>query len=237
MFIANLELNSPNILALCETNLDDPIDFGKLSVRGYLPLIWKGSSTHMDGLTVYVKEEPPFCTEVISRKLQIVTYVFDWDGLWDHLRDVPLEDIFKLGPSGAASEICEWVQVGIDVYITHRKYQVRPPSSPWFSAACAAAIVHRNYFFVCTKRINLSILKYILYRLVIVAKAFLKLLNLHMLIKQKSLLLPRNLALGTFGELLIVFSTKINLLYLLYSAVQRYCLVHLIKQNFSSKLS
>ena len=129
------------------------------------------------------------------------------------------------------------VLIGIDVYTPHRKYQVKLHSFPWFSAACAAVIVHRNYFFVCTKRINLSILKYIIYRLVIVAKAFLKLLNLHMLIKQKSLLLPRNLALGTFGELLIVFSTKINLLYLLYSAVQRYCLVHLIKQNFSSKLS
>ena len=42
---------------------------------------------------------------------------------------------------------CEWVQVGIDVYIPHRKYQVKPHSSPWFSAACAAAIVHRNHFF------------------------------------------------------------------------------------------
>ena len=125
------------------------------------------------------------------------------------------------------------VLIGIDVYTPHRKYQVKLHSFPWFSAACAAAIVHRNYFFVCTKRINLSILKYILYRLVIVAKAFLKLLNLHMLIKQKSLLLPRNLALGTFGELLIVFSTKVNLLYILYSAVERYCLVHLIKQSFS----
>ena len=31
-----------------------------------------------------------------------------------------------------------------------------------------------------------------------------------MLIKQTSLLLPRNLALGRFDELLIVFSTKIN---------------------------
>ena len=31
-----------------------------------------------------------------------------------------------------------------------------------------------------------------------------------MLIKQTSLLLPRNLALGRFGELLILFSTKIN---------------------------
>ena len=71
----------------------------------------------------------------------------DWDSLCDHLRDVPWEDIFKLGASAAASEFCEWVQVGIDVYIPHRKYQVKPHSSPWFSAACAAAIVHRNHFF------------------------------------------------------------------------------------------
>ena len=42
----------------------------------------------------------------------------DWDGLRDHLRDVPWEDIFKLGASAAASEFCEWVQVGIDVYIS-----------------------------------------------------------------------------------------------------------------------
>ena len=71
----------------------------------------------------------------------------DWNGLRDHLRDVPWEDIFKVGASAAASVFCEWVQVGIDVYIPHRKYQVKPHSSPWFSAACAAAIVHRNHFF------------------------------------------------------------------------------------------
>ena len=39
----------------------------------------------------------------------------DWDDLCDYLRDVPWEDIFKLSASGAASEFCEWVQVGIDV--------------------------------------------------------------------------------------------------------------------------
>ena len=39
------------------------------------------------------------------------------NGLRDHLRDVPWEDIFKLSASAAASEFCEWVQVGIDVYI------------------------------------------------------------------------------------------------------------------------
>ena len=32
----------------------------------------------------------------------------DWDGLRDHLRDVPWEDIFKLCASAAASEFCEW---------------------------------------------------------------------------------------------------------------------------------
>ena len=46
----------------------------------------------------------------------------DWDGLCDHLRDVLWEDIFKLRASDAASEFCGWFQVGIDVYIPHRKY-------------------------------------------------------------------------------------------------------------------
>ena len=51
-----LESNSPDILALCETNLDDSIDAGNFSVRGYLPLMRKDSGTHMHGLAVYVKE-------------------------------------------------------------------------------------------------------------------------------------------------------------------------------------
>ena len=53
----------------------------------------------------------------------------DWDGLCDHLRDVAWEDVLKLSTS-AASEFWEWVQVGIDVYIPHHKYQVKPHSSP-----------------------------------------------------------------------------------------------------------
>ena len=40
----------------------------------------------------------------------------DWNGLCDHLRDVPWENIFQLDASAAASEFCEWVQVGIDLY-------------------------------------------------------------------------------------------------------------------------
>ena len=59
-----LESNSPDILALCETNLDDSIDSGNFSVRGYLPLIRKGSGTHMHGVAVYVKEGLPFAWDL-----------------------------------------------------------------------------------------------------------------------------------------------------------------------------
>ena len=63
-FESFLESNSPDILALCETNLDDLIDSGNFSVRGYLPLIRKDSSTHMHGLVVCVKEGFPFAWDL-----------------------------------------------------------------------------------------------------------------------------------------------------------------------------
>ena len=154
----------------------------------------------------------------------------DWDGPCDHLGDVPWEYFFKPSTFAAASEFCEWVQVGINLYIPHCKYQVKPHSSPWFSATCAAAIVHRNHFFRLYQQNKSSESKVKFRQLAIVAKGFLKLLNLHMLVKQKSSSLPRNLALGTFAEL-----PKVNLLYLLYSTTWRCCPLHLIKQNYLLK--
>ena len=59
-----LESNCPDILALCETNLDGSVDSGSFSVRGYLSLIRKDSTTHMHGLAVYVKEELPLARDV-----------------------------------------------------------------------------------------------------------------------------------------------------------------------------
>ena len=50
----------------------------------------------------------------------------DCDDVPDYLGDVPWEDIFKLSAS-ATSEFCEWFQVGIDVYIPHRKFQIKYP--------------------------------------------------------------------------------------------------------------
>ena len=58
--VSFLESNSPDILALHETNLDDSIDSGNFSVTGYLLLIQKNSSNHMHGLAVYVKEGLPW---------------------------------------------------------------------------------------------------------------------------------------------------------------------------------
>ena len=56
-----------------------------------------------------------------------------------------------------------------------------------------------------------------------------------MLIKQKNPSLSINLVLSNFGELPIVFSTKVNLLYLLFSMAQSCCLLHLINRNYLLK--
>ena len=62
------ESNSPDILALCETNLDGSIESGSLPVRGYVPLIVKKLVTHIHGLVVYVKEGRPFARDISLEK-------------------------------------------------------------------------------------------------------------------------------------------------------------------------
>ena len=128
-----------------------------------------------------------------------------WDGLHNHLRDVPWEDISKLSAS-TAGEFCEWVQVGNDVYIC--KCQVKPHSSAWFSAACARAIVHRNHFFHLYQQNKSSESKEKFRQTSNGCKRVLEAAKLVYSNKTKSTSLPRNLALGTFGELLIVSSTS-----------------------------
>ena len=131
------------------------------------------------------------------------------------MRDVPWEDIFKLSASAATSESRDWVQVWTNVYISHRKYQVKPLSSSWFLGACAVPHQASNHWD----------------RLILVEKGFLKLPNMHMLIKQKSPSHPRNFVLGIFVELPAEFSTKVNMLYLLYSMGWKCRFLHLLKQN------
>ena len=60
-----LESNSPDILALCDTFLDESINLGNFSVTGSLYLIQKDFITHMHGLALYVKEGLPFAWELL----------------------------------------------------------------------------------------------------------------------------------------------------------------------------
>ena len=76
-------------------------------------------------------------------------------------------------------------------------------SFPYFSAALPAAIVHRNHF-----RLHRQNKKVKFRQASNRCKRVLEAGKLNLLIKQKSLLLPRNFALEIFGELPIVLSTK-----------------------------
>ena len=124
-----------NLLFSSDAIICSAVDFFQLGNSYYV-----GSSVFIDFPSNLQRDTPFHC----------IAYDYscaDWDDLRDHLRDVLWQDIFKIGASAAASEFCEWVQVEIAVSVPYRKYQVKPHLSPWFSAACATAIVHRNHFF------------------------------------------------------------------------------------------
>ena len=72
-----LESNPPEIFALCETNLDDSIDSGNLSVKGNLSVIQKDSSTHMHDLAVFVKDGLPFAWD-LSLENSVDSYLCFW---------------------------------------------------------------------------------------------------------------------------------------------------------------
>ena len=159
----------------------------------------------------------------------------DWDALRDHLRDVPWEDIFKLGASAAASEFCEWVQVGIDAYIPHRKYQVKPHLSQWFSAACAAAIVHRNPFFRLYQR-EKSDSKVKFRQASNRCERVPQEVKLAYANKTKESITSQKLGSRDFWRIANSVLNKVNLLYLLYSRARSCCFLHLIKQNCLLKI-
>ena len=142
-------VNFPSWIPECDSHSSALLDlflYSDASICSTMALPPLGSSDHVvvpDSInfpSISQRDAPFHCIAYdYSRR--------DWDGLREHSRDIPWEDIFKVGASAAASEFCEWIQVGIHVYISHRKYQVKPHLSPWFSAACAAVIVYRNHFF------------------------------------------------------------------------------------------
>ena len=161
----------------------------------------------------------------------------DWDGLHNHLRDVLWEDTFKLSASAAASEFCEWVQVGIDLYIPHHKCQVKPRSSPWFSAPCAAAIFHRNHFFCFYQPSKSSEYKVKFRQASNCCKRVLEAAKHAYAIKTKECITSQKRGSRDFWRIAnSVFNKGKTAISPLFNAPdQRYCLLHLIKQNYLLK--
>ena len=99
-----------DILALCETNLDDLIDSDNFSVRGYLPLIWKDSGTHMHGLAVYVKEGLSFAQD-LSLENSADSYLCFWLAL---LHSVSYFFFLYRSPSSALCTVFDSISSNID---------------------------------------------------------------------------------------------------------------------------
>ena len=109
-WIPDCDSHSPALLDLFITS-----DASICSTKAFPPL---GNSDHVVvsvsiDFLINSKQDMPF------HRMAYDYSCTDWDGLCDHLIDVPWEDIFKLSASAVASEFCEWVQVEIDVYIYH----------------------------------------------------------------------------------------------------------------------
>ena len=107
---SSLEPNSPDVIGLCERNLDDSTDSSNFSVRGYLPLIGKDSGTHMYGLVVYVKEGLPFAQD-LSLENSADSYLCFWLAL---LHSVPYFFFLYGSPSPSSCTVFDSISSNID---------------------------------------------------------------------------------------------------------------------------
>ena len=124
------------------------------------------------------------------------------------------------------------VLIGIDVYIPHRKYQVKPHSSPWFSASCAAVIVYRNHFFHLYQMDKSSDSKVKFRQASNHCKRVLEAAKLAYANKTNKSITFQKLGSSYFWQIAnSVLNKGKNLLYLFNSTARRCCLLHLIKQN------
>ena len=85
--------------------------------------------------------------------------------------------------------------------------------------------------FIFTSVANVLWLKRNLGMLKVIARGYWKLPNFLILLNEKSLSLSSNLAHARLCELLIVFLTKVNLLFFLNLMVFGFCLMYLIRQS------
>ena len=121
------------------------------------------------------------------------------------------------------------------MHIPHHKYQVKPHSSPWFSAACAAAIVHRNHFICLYQQKKSSESKVKFRQASNCCKRVLEAAKLAYATKTKESISSQKLGSQDFWRMANSVLNKGKSAYLLYSTDWRCCLLHLIKQNYLLK--
>ena len=101
--------NSPEIVALCGTDLDDWIYSGNFSVRVYLPFIRRDSNTHMHGLAVSMKGL------LFARDLALEnsadSYLCFWLGL---LQSLPSFFFLYRSPSLSLCTVYDFISSNID---------------------------------------------------------------------------------------------------------------------------
>ena len=103
--------------------------------------------------------------------------------------------------SAAASEFHEWIQVGKYVYIPHGKYQVKPHSSSWFSVACTATMIQRNYVFLLHQQNKSSESKIKFRQTSNCSKRVLEAVKLAYANKTKEFIPSHKLGFGGFGRI------------------------------------
>ena len=147
-------VNFPTQIPECDSHILALLDFFVSCDTSIYSTMTSPPLVNFDHIVFSVSIDFPINSkrDALFRRIAYNYSCADQDGLCHHLRDVPWEDIFEFS-AFAARDFCKWVQVEINVYILHQKYQLKPDSFQQFSAASAAAIFHRNYFW--TNRINL----------------------------------------------------------------------------------
>ena len=125
-----LESNSPDILTLCEANLDDSIDSGNFSVRR----IWKDSVTHMHGLVVYVKEGLPFAWD-LSLENSADSYLCFRLAL---LHSVPYFFFLYRSPSSSLCTVFDAISSNIDEVLS-----INPSPNVFVFGDCS--VHHKNW--------------------------------------------------------------------------------------------
>ena len=102
--MVNFPTRIPDCDSHCHALLDLFIssDTGICSTMTFPPL---GNSDHV--VSVSINFPLNLKQDALFHRIAYDYSCPDWDGLHDHLRDVPWEDIFKLSASSTASEFCE----------------------------------------------------------------------------------------------------------------------------------